>query len=74
MAVNKTLSKKLEDLATKIAEQALKDDTNFQDKLEAFKQLTNFHVNTSKLKPKEKDSEEGGFNAYRERVKQTETD
>jgi len=65
---------KLDKLAIKIAEEALLDATHLHDRMEAFKHLTNFYVNTSKVKSAEDDKpKEGTFDGYRDRIKQAET-
>ena len=53
---------KLATLAVKIADEALKADVQLVDRLEAFRQLTTYYVNTTKIQAKQNpDEDEKGF-------------
>jgi len=75
MANKNPILSKLDKLALKIAEEALLDATHLHDRMEAFKHLTNFYVNTSKVKPTDDNPppKEGTFDGFRNRVQQAET-
>ena len=58
----------LDTLAKKIAEEAMGDIT-FENKLESFKVLTTYYVNTTKVKGKSSDDNNGdNFDEFRKRI------
>jgi len=62
---------KLDKLAGKIADKALAENTTDEDRLEAFKLLTSYHVSTTKNKPKETEEPAKGdnFDDFQQSVK-----
>jgi len=61
---------KLADLALKIADEANKTGVLLVDRLDAFKQLTTYYVNTTKVAAKitPEDDGEGSIDAFRKRI------
>lgn len=61
---------KLATLAIEIADKASGTDVLLVEKIEAFKVLTTYHVNTTKVNAKrDTEDESEGFNGFRDRIK-----
>lgn len=74
MSADSTLEDKMEELASKVIEDAMKDDSSPQDRIQALRHLTAFHVGFKKLKLKDEgadDDEEGIFGAFRDKLEKT---
>lgn len=71
------ISTPLGNLAKKIALRALGDNVSFEDQVEAFKVLTTYHVNTTKVRAKtgddDDDDDEGTFDGFRKRIDKAST-
>ena len=61
---------KLARLALTIADKAMEDDVPLVDRLDAFKALTTYHVNTTKINAKQTPEDEGesNFDNFRKRI------
>lgn len=67
------LATELAKLALKIAEDANHVETATEDRLDAFKALTTYHVNVTKINAKidpDEDENASNFNNYRNRLKE----
>ena len=74
MTSEKTLETKMEELATKVIEDAMSETATAQDRIQALRHLTAFHVGFKKLKLKdeEADDDEGGiFGKFRDNLEKT---
>ena len=71
MTENNELKQKLEALAIQIADDASGPDVGLADRIDAFKALTPYYVNTTKLGVKQDDEEDEGtpnFASFSQRI------
>jgi hypothetical protein len=67
---NSPIEAKIAKLAEKIADEASEFEVALPERIDAFKALTTYYVNTTKInnKPTPDDEEEPGFANYRKRI------
>jgi len=74
MTAEKSLEDKMEELALKVIEDAMGEDSSPQDRIQALRHLTAFRVGFKKLKLKDEegdDGDEGIFGAFRDKLEKT---
>lgn len=67
---NNPIEAKIAKLAEKIADEASEFEVSLSDRVDAFKSLTTYYVNTTKInhKPATDDDDEPGFANFRKRI------